>query len=320
MKAMLLNAFGESFQSAEIDTPTPGPGQVLIKVEASSVNPIDTKIRAGLVAPVSPELPGVLHGDVAGTVAALGEGVTDFQVGDRVYGVAGGFKGHDGATAEYMRANAAALAPIPERLSFAEAAALPLVGCTAWVSLFEKGELQAGQRVLIQGGTGGVGHVAIQLARAAGAHVTATVSNEERAALAKRLGAHETLNYNDDIPANNWELVFDTPGGNSLNRSFEACARRGTVVGIAGRSDHNLGLLHTKELSLKFCFLIGFFIDPSRDQADLGRMLRKMNQLIETDQLSPMVAQSFPFSQVNEAHAALEAGGFTGKIVLTSDL
>ena len=141
MKAMLLNAFGESFQSAEIDTPAPGPGQVLIKVEASSVNPIDTKIRAGLVAPVSPELPGVLHGDVAGTIAALGEGVTDFKVGDRVYGVAGGFKGHDGATAEYMRANAAALAPIPERLSFAEAAALPLVGCTAWVSLFEKGEL-----------------------------------------------------------------------------------------------------------------------------------------------------------------------------------
>lgn len=330
MKAMQLAAFGDAFTLTEIDTPTPGPGQVLIKVEASSVNPIDTKIRAGAVPAVSPELPGVLHGDVAGTVAALGEGVSEFAVGDRVYGVAGGFKGHDGALAQYMRANVGCLAPMPKNLDFAEAAALPLVACTAWISLFDKGQLQAGQRVLIQGATGGVGHVAVQLAAAAGAEVTGTASSVEKAQWARRMGAHQVIRHDqwDEEKAKaqsegrdlKWDLVFDTPGGDSLNKSMEACARYGTIVGIAGRSDHNLGLLHVQELTLKFTFLISYFVDPNRNQGELGQMLRKMTRLIEAERLTPIVAESFPMSQVNEAHARLESGGFMGKIVLTCDL
>lgn len=324
MKAMLLHEFGGSFELADIEKPAVGPGQVLIEVHASSVNPIDTKIRAGAVPAVSPELPGVLHGDVAGVVAELGEGVSEFAVGDRVYGVCGGFKGHDGALAQFMRADASALALMPKNLDFAEAAALPLAACTAWISLFDKGGLQAGQQVLVQGGTGGVGHIAVQLAAAAGAEVTATVSSDEKAEYARRLGANHTLRYDrweDEQPAaaKRWDLVLDTPGGNSLNRSMEACRPMGTIVGIAGRSDHNLGLLHTQELTLKFTFLIAYFVRPDKNRAELGQMLSKMTRMVEQGTLTPMVAESFPMSQVNQAHARLEAGGFMGKIVLTAD-
>lgn len=321
MQAMLLPAFGQAFTPGEIDTPTPGPGQLLIRVRASSVNPIDTKIRAGAVPPVSPELPGVLHGDVAGTVEAVGEGVTDFAIGDSVYGIAGGFKGHDGALAEFMRVNASAMAPMPKNLDFGEAAALPLVACTAWMALFDKGGLTTGQKALIQGGTGGVGHVAVQLAALAGAEVTATASSDDKAAMATRLGAHHVIRHDqaDSELTPIYDLVFDTPGGVSLDRSFEAARPGGTVVGIAGRSEHNLGLLHTKELTLKFAFLISYFIRPDRDQAELGRILRQITRFVEAEQLTPVIAESYPMSQVNEAHARLEQGGFMGKIILTAD-
>lgn len=322
MKAMLLSEFGAPFAAGEIATPEAGAGQIRIKVEASSVNPIDTKIRVGAVPAVSPDFPAVLHGDVAGVVDQVGDGVAGIAVGDRVYGVAGGFKGHAGALAEYMVVNPAHVAHMPSNLDFAEAAALPLVACTAWMSLFDKGDLQAGQRVLIQGGTGGVGHVAVQLAAIAGAEVTASVSSEEKAVWAKKLGAHNTVEYANWTPAEHaiFDLVFDTPGGASLDASMAACARYGTVVGIAGRSEHNLGLLHTKELTLRFAFLISYFVDPNRRAQDLGDILRKVARYVETGQLQPVVGESFPMSQVNEAHARLEAGGVLGKVVLTQDL
>lgn len=212
------------------------------------------------------------------------------------------------------------MAPMPKNLDFGEAAALPLVACTAWMALFDKAGLQAGQEVLIQGGTGGVGHVAVQLAAIAGAQVTATASSEDKAAMAARLGAHTVIRHDqqpDISPI--YDVVFDTPGGASLDRSFEACRPGGCVVGIAGRSEHNLGLLHTKELTLKFAFLISYFIRADRDQADLGQILRRITRYVESGQLTPVIAESFPMSQVNDAHARLEAGGFMGKVILTAD-
>ncbi|QGG80688.1 zinc-binding dehydrogenase [Litorivicinus lipolyticus] len=329
MKAMLLPAFGDSFIAGEIPTPTPGAGQVRIKVEASSVNPIDTKIRIGAVPAVSPALPGVLHGDVAGTIDAIGDGVTGFAIGDRVYGIAGGFKGTHGALAEYMVVNPAMIAHMPTSLDFAEAAAMPLVACTAWIALFNKAGLQAGDRLLVQGGTGGVGHIAVQLAALAGADVTATVSSDQKAEWALRMGANHAIRYDkwDDVKAEaqargdlGFDLVFDTPGGIGLDRSIEACARNGTVVGIAGRNEHNLGLVHSMELTLKFAFLIGYFVDPSKRQQDIGDMLAKMAAFVDAGKLTPVIGESYPMSEVNEAHARLERGGFMGKIVLTQDL
>ena len=322
MKAMLLPEFGQSFVQGDVETPTPGPGQVRIQVKASSVNPIDTKIRAGAVPAVSPELPGVLHGDVAGIIDAVGEGVSQFSVGDEVFGIAGGFKGFNGAVAQHMVVDPDMIALKPKNLGFEEAAAMPLVACTAWMGLFDKGQVKAGQRVLIQGGTGGVGHMAVQLANIAGADVTASVSSDEKGAWAKRLGASEFIRYDQwdqATDATGFELVFDTPGGAALDRSIQACARYGTIVGIAGRSEHNLGQLHTMELTLKFVFLISYFVDSSRRKADIGDMLAKMAKMVESEKLTPVVAESFPMTQLNEAHARLEAGGFMGKIVLTND-
>lgn len=329
MKAMLLPAFGQSFELGELATPTPGPGEVRIQVKASSVNPIDTKIRIGAVPAVSPELPGILHGDVAGVIDAVGEGVQQFSVGDEVFGIAGGFKGFNGATAEHMVVNPAMIALKPSNISFEEAAAMPLVACTAWMGLFNKLELQAGQRLLVQGGTGGVGHMAVQLAAAAGAEVTATVSSDEKGAWAKRLGATDFVRYDqwEQVAADasargdkGFEKVFDTPGGIGLDRSIQACARYGTVCGIAGRNEHNLGQLHAMELTLKFVFLISYFVDPDRRKQDIGDMLSKMAKMTEAEKLTPVVAETFPMTQVNEAHARLESGGFMGKIVLTNDL
>ena len=179
MKAQVIRSFGDTsvFQLEEIPVPTVLPGHVLIEVKATSVNPIDTKVRSGAVPAVSPSFPAILHGDVAGIVREVGEGVTEFRPGDEVYGCAGGFKGTGGALAQFMLADARLLAPKPKNLSMEEAAAIPLVTITAWEALFDRANLQAGDEILIHGAAGGVGHVAIQLAKWKGAKVYTTASN-----------------------------------------------------------------------------------------------------------------------------------------------
>ncbi len=182
MKAQIIQSFGDPsvFQFKEISKPELIPGHVLIQVKASSVNPIDTKVRAGAVPAVAPEFPAVLHGDVAGLVSAVGEGVTEFKVGDEVFGCAGGFKGTGGALAEFMLADADLLAHKPVNLTMEEAAALPLVAITAWEALFNRANLVPGQDILIHAATGGVGHIAIQLAKWGGATVYTTASSQEK--------------------------------------------------------------------------------------------------------------------------------------------
>ena len=196
MKAQVIESFGTPHivQLKEIPKPDVIPGHVLIEVKATSVNPIDTKVRAGLVA-AAPEFPAVLHGDVAGVVCAVGEGVTKFQVGDEVFGCAGGFKGMTGgALAEFMLAAANLLAHKPKNITMEEAAALPLVTLTAWEALFNRANLSAGEDILIHAATGGVGHVAIQLAKWAGAKVYTTASTKEKCEIGARLGADVTIN------------------------------------------------------------------------------------------------------------------------------
>ncbi|MEH7378835.1 alcohol dehydrogenase catalytic domain-containing protein, partial [Neobacillus drentensis] len=182
MKAQVIKRFGDPsvFEIAEVPNPEAIPGHVVIQVKATSVNPIDTKIRGGAVPAVAPEFPAVLHGDVAGVVVEVGEGITEFKVGDEVFGCAGGFKGTDGALAEYMLADVQLLAPKPKNVTMAQAAALPLVTITAWESLYNRANVQNGQTVLVHAATGGVGHVAIQLAKLAGAKVFTTASSEEK--------------------------------------------------------------------------------------------------------------------------------------------
>ena len=177
MNAYRTQTYGPEarFEPAEIPVPELSSGQILIAVKATSLNPVDNKLLRHELG-FNPELPAVLHGDVAGVVSAVGPNVDDFSVGDEVYACAGGFIGSPGALAEFMPADARLVARKPNSLNFAEAAALPLVVITAWESLFDRAKIQPDEHVLIHGGVGGVGHVAVQLANAKGARVATTVS------------------------------------------------------------------------------------------------------------------------------------------------
>lgn len=174
MKALLVNAPNAAFQMTDVPKPVPGPGQVLVRIAASGVNPLDTKIRSGTAGHARHPLPAILGIDLAGTVEAAGPGVEGFHQGEAVYGMTGGVGGVPGSLAEYAAVDAKLLAPKPAHLSMREAATLPLIAITAWEGLVDRAQLAAGQTVLVQAGAGGVGHAAVQIARALGAEVFAT--------------------------------------------------------------------------------------------------------------------------------------------------
>jgi NADPH:quinone reductase len=330
MKAQIIESFGgpSVFELIEISKPEVQPGYVLIEVHATSVNPIDTKVRLGAVPAVSPDFPAILHGDVAGVVAEVGEGVTEFKPGDEVFGCAGGFKGTGGALAEFMLADARLIARKPNNLSMEEAAALPLVAITAWEALFERGHLKQGQEVLIHAAAGGVGHIAIQLAKWAGAKVYTTASSQEKLDIAQRLGADVGINYREETVQDyvqkytggkGFDIVFDTVGGENLNRSFEAAAMHGTVVAIAARSTHDLSPLHAKGLSFHVVFMLLRIIDEG-DRNHHGEILKQVARVVEEGKLKPLVdSRRFTFDEVSQAHEYQESGEAVGKIVLKNE-
>lgn len=331
MKAQIIRSFGEPsvFQLEDISKPVLKPGHVLVEVKASSVNPIDTKVRAGAVLAVAPEFPAILHGDVAGIVCAVGEGVTKFTIGDEVYGCAGGFKGTSGgALAAFMLADVDLLAHKPKNLTMVEAAALPLVSITAWEALFNRARLIAGQNILIHGATGGVGHIAIQLAKWIGANVYTTASSEKKLEIARRLGADVAINYREEsvqdyvqkhTAGKGFDVVFDTVGGENLDRSFEAAAVHGTVAAIAARSTHDLSPVHAKGLSLHVTFMILKILNPDLHK-DYGEILQRITHVVEEGKLRPLVDSTiFTFDEVAEAHQYLESGKALGKVVLKNE-
>lgn len=327
MKAQVIRKFGgpDVFENAEVPKPKAIQGHVVIEVKATSVNPIDTKIRSGAVPAVAPEFPAVLHGDVAGVVVEVGEGVTEFKVGDEVFGCAGGFKGTGGALAEYMLADVQLLALKPKNITMAQAAALPLVTITAWESLFSRAKVQTGQTVLVHAATGGVGHVAIQLAKLAGAKVFTTASSEEKLSIGKSLGADVCINYRKQsveeyvkeyTDGKGFDIVFDTVGGENLDRSFQAAATYGTVLAIAARSTHDLSPLHAKALSLHITFMLLKVINKEQRQ-EHGEILREVAHLVEQGKLLPLLDEkTFSFDQVSEAHTYLESNKAIGKVIL----
>ncbi|MEM6650810.1 MAG: zinc-binding dehydrogenase, partial [Pseudomonadota bacterium] len=267
MKAMRLPALGADQPFEAFDRPAceAGPGEVVVRIHATSINVVDTKIRGGMDA-IAPDDPIILGCDMAGKVTALGPGVTGFKVGDEVYGCAGGIKGSDGTYAEEMVADARLLAKKPESLSFKEAAGLPLVAITAWEALVDRAKVQPGERVLVHGGTGGVGHIGIQLAKALGAVVHTTVSTKAKAEVAHQLGADRAILYRDQSVADyvaaetggqGYDVVFDTVGGPNLPTSLEALAVNGRCVTIVSlESAPDLSALHLKNASLHVVFML----------------------------------------------------------------
>jgi len=326
MKAQVLHGFGgvENFRLEELPLPEPKPGYVRIKVMATSVNPVDTKIRR-FGPPFAPDLPGVLGFDVAGVVDALGPNVAGFAVGDAVYGCAGSVRGEAGADAEYMLADSRLLAPKPAGLSFREAAALPLVTITAWEALFDRAQLKPGQTALIHGGAGGVGHVAVQLAASHGARAFATVSSDEKARIAGELGAEATANYRGEMVESyvrrltggtGFDVVFDATGGSDLEPSFQAVRMNGQVVTIVSQYTSDLSTMHRKGLSLHVVFmLIPLIHNLGRERH--GTILRQAAALVEADKLRPLVdLERFTLADLPRAHAKLESGKAIGKLVI----
>ncbi|WP_228276666.1 zinc-dependent alcohol dehydrogenase family protein [Marinobacter sp. JSM 1782161] len=331
MKAVVIEEFGgpEVFVERDVNTPEPGPGQVRIRVVASSLNPIETKIRSGFVKS-GPAMPAILNGDVAGVVDKVGAGVSGLVEGDEVFGCAGGVKGWQGALADYMIADARVLAKrTPDMtLPLEECAALPLVFLTAWSALADRSGLQSGEHALIHAGTGGVGHVGIQIAKYLGARVSTTVSTPEKAELAHSLGADDIIHYRDEsvtdyverlTDGKGFDLVFDTVGGENLDRSIEATGIARRLCSINTRSTHDLSQLHAKSLSLHVVFrsiplLHGIGMD------DQPRMVGHMEQMLRDNAVRPLLdSQRFAFRDVGAAHRRLEAGEATGKILLLRD-
>lgn len=327
MKAMVIRRFGgpEVFEAAEVPQPEVRPGHIVIRVAASSVNPVDQKIRSGGIPGIAPEFPAVLHGDVAGTVESVGEGVAHLSPGDEVYACAGGIKGPGGALAEFLLTDAALAARKPASLTMLEAATLPLVGITAWESLVDRARVEPGQRVLIHGGAGGVGQIAIQIARQCGAMVHVTVSTDEKAQLARGLGADHTIlyrqqkvedyvrQYTDDA---GFDVVFDTVGQSNLPNSFAAVRRGGTVVTIAARVTVDLGLLHAKGATLHTVLMLLPLL-TGQGRPHHGEILTRLARLVDAGRVKPLLdPEIFAFRDIGAAHRKLENGLVVGKLAL----
>jgi NADPH2:quinone reductase len=327
MQAWAIEQFGPPsvFQPMDLPLPEITPGQVLIRVAATSVNPIDVKIRSGAVPAIAPAFPAVLHGDVAGIIEAIGEGVDQFTLGDEVYACAGGVARMGGALAEFMIADAKLVAPKPASLTMREAAALPLVSITAWEGLVDRAKVRAGHKVLVYGATGGVGHVALQLAKWSGAWVCAMVSSDKKEAIARQLGADVTINYREtpieeivesQTRGEGFDIVFDTVGNDNLQNAFKAATLNGTVVSLVSRSQQDLSLLHAKGLTLHLIFMLIPLLH-NINRAYHGEVLKQVAALVDAGHLRPLLDEtSFTFADVANAHARLESGQAIGKVTL----
>jgi NADPH2:quinone reductase len=319
----------EVIQYGELPDPEPKEGEVLVKVLAASLNPIDTYIRAGTVSMPrpSPYIPGC---DLAGIVIKLGAGVKWFRVGDRVWGSNQGLMGRQGTFAEYAAVHEDWLYPIPDGVSEQEAAAVALVGITAHLGLFRCAKLQAGEIVFVNGGTGGVGSMVVQMAKAIGAKVITTVGSEEKAQLCRQWGADLVLNYKtDDVPAKIKEFSgagvhvwFETQREPDYDRMVELTRLRGRLVVIAGREARPPfphGPFYVKDLTL---YGYAMFNATPEEQR---RCAEDINRWLAEKKLHVPIGRVFKFSQAAEAHRLQEentlhrAGTLTGKIVLVPD-
>ena len=332
MKAIQMREPGGPEALAQVDLPVPvvsKPTDVLVKIKAAGVNPVDTKIRAR--GPFLPDtLTAVLGCDGAGIVAEVGDEVSRFKPGDAVWFCHGGLGGPHGNYAEYSLTDEALVQPMPKTLDFVQAAAAPLVLITAWEALFDRAGLHAGQTVLIHGGAGGVGHVAIQLARHAGARVATTVSGPEKAEFVHGLGAEHAINYRqEDVVAQvmEWtggrgvDVALDTVGPEVFRATIPAMAVYGDLVTILDPGP-NLDLKEARNRNLRLSLTL--MLTPQlrgmpEALAHQGSILRQCGELIDAGKLRVHVAETFPLSKAAEAHRRLEAGGAQGKLVLTTD-
>ncbi|UVL48230.1 zinc-dependent alcohol dehydrogenase family protein [Pseudomonas moraviensis] len=316
MKAMILKSFGgpDSFELSDVPKPVPQAGQVLVRVHATSINPLDYQVRRGDYPDLVP-LPAITGHDVSGVVEAVGPGVSAFAPGDEVWYTPQIFEGQ-GSYAEYHVAAESIIARKPSSLSHLEAASLSLVGGTVWEALTVRAVLRVGESILIHGGAGGVGHVAIQVAKAMGARVFTTV-REDNAEFARSLGADVVIDYTQEdyveaimreTAGHGVDVVFDTIGGDTLARSPDVLAQLGRVVSIVDIAQpQNLVQAWGKNASYHFVFT----------RQNRGK-LDELTALVERGQLRPHVGAVYSLADIPLAHARLESAnnGLLGKIAI----
>ena len=322
MKTYVVEIANGPFQEVEVAKPEPLAGHVLVRICASAVNPLDTKIRAGQAEHANQPLPAVLGLDMAGVVEKNGPGVTGFQPDDEVFGMVGGVAGMQGTLAEYISADARLLAIKPKTLSMQQAAALPLAAITAWEGLVDRAKVHSGQTVLVHAGAGAVGYAAVQIARAFGAKVYATVSEDKRSQV-EDLGAisiHRNIATEDYVrectAGEGFDIVYDTLGGAVLDASFVAVKRyTGHVVSCLGWGTHALAPLSFRAATYSGVFtllplLTGF------GRAHHGEILREISMLADENRIQPMLAREHFGPQDISAAYDQVARGSKGKVVL----
>lgn len=330
MKAAFIQQTGPAsvLQYGDYPDPQPGPTEVLVRVGAVSVNPIDTYIRSGAVK-MDLSFPYIVGCDLAGTVIAAGERATRFRVGDRVWGSNQSLFGRRGTFAELAAVDECWLYPTPAAMSDAEAAAGALVGITAHLGLFHRGELRPGEIVFVNGGSGGVGSTVVQVAKAAGARVITTAGNPAKLEQCRSAGADLALDYrapslDDDIRAfakdhGGIDIWFETLRQPTLERTIGLMKKRGRIILMAGREarpDFPLGAFYVNDLSLRGFAMFNASPDEQRAAAD------DLNRWFTEGKWKPAVGKTFPLSQAAAAHQLQEdntlgmTGTLSGKIVL----
>ena len=302
MRAAVIREYGsnEVVHIENVGQPEPATGEVLVRVHAAGVNPIDWKIRNGAGQRLGLTLPIRMGSELVGTVEQRGAGVTGFEQGDAVFGIV-----HTGAFAEYAIAKATNLVRTPSNLTFFEAAALPLAGSTAWQAIFDAAGLVAGQRLLITNSAGGVGSLAIQFAKAKGAHVTA-VASARNAAFVRSLGADAVIDYTSqpfEQAAHDIDVVLDTVGGETFQRAFQTLKKGGIMVTVVA--------FPTDEAQR-----YGVRVTRSATVAN-AQNLAAIKNLVEAGQVKPQVEAVLPLEAIRDALALSEAGRTRGKIVLS---
>lgn len=322
MFAMIIEETGgpDVFQYAEVPTPEPGPGEVLIRIACAGVNPADWKNREGHLAQYRPYVfPYIIGFDAAGIVAAVGEGVTEFAEGERVFTPTNHGQGGQGSYAEYAIASVDRVARIPAGLSFAQAAALPVASLTAWQGLFDRGGLQAGQMAMIHGGSGGLGSFAVQFARWAGARVAATCSTPNVDYL-KSLGVERVIDYREENIAEAlaaWapeglDYLMDAVGFSSLPYGLELVKPGGTFVSIPTLVDD--GDIPAQAAAGAAKGVNRVF--STMDDVGCGSSLQKIGELLESGDIVLPPLREFPLREVAEAHRIIQQGHNRGKMVL----
>lgn len=301
MKAALIREYGSNDVVAieEIDRPEPKAGEILVKVHTAGVNPIDWKIRGGAGQRMEMTLPIHLGGEFVGTIETLGSGVTGFEAGEAIYGMV-----HTGAFAEYVIVKAENAGRVPSNLDIEKAAALPLAGTTAWQALYDKAGLSSGQRLFITNGSGSVGSLAVQFAKATAAHVTAMASgrNEE---LVRQLGSDEFIDYKTEPfeqIAQGMDIVFDTVGGDTYQRAFHALKKNGmmvTIVAFPADEAERFGVRVERSFTV-----------PN------AKALEAITHLVEAGKVMPHIDSVVPFEDIRQALELSESGRARGKIIL----